>query len=332
LSLPKRRQTRLRRVVRLSQLELLAAINNSATLVSAARATHITQPAASRLLRTLADELGIQLFERSGRTLRPTAAGKTLLQRASAIMADIDRIDNELSAIDEGLTGQVSIGCGVASCYVLIPSAIDLVLKSATQTSVTVHESPMDELVTKLREGKIDLLVGRIENLGKYPDLAIEDLYDPAMTVICGPDHPLASRRNLKWQHVIQQPWILPEAGTPMRTGIEAVFRREKMWPLECVIESSSIQTNVGLLNRRNLLWVLSEDIAGHLQDTKQIKILSVPPMPGPSPFMMAHMRNRAMSPAVGKLADALREVARKIAASHRLPRRHTGGSRRRFS
>jgi DNA-binding transcriptional LysR family regulator len=117
-----------------------------------------------------------------------------------------------------------------------------------------------------------------------------------------------------------------------MRTGIEAVFRREKMWPLECVIESSSIQTNVGLLNRRTLLWVLSEDIARHLQEAKQIKILSVPPMPGPSPFMMAHMRNRALSPAVGKLADALREVARKIATSQRPPRRQIAGSKHRAS
>jgi len=329
LQAPKRQKTRLRRVIRLSQLELLAAINHSATLVSAAKATHITQPAASRLLRTLADELGIQLFERSGRTLRPTAAGKTLLQRANAIIADIDRIDKELAAIDEGLSGQVSIGCGVAACYVLIPSAIDLALQSAPQASITVQEGPMEELVAKLREGNIDLLVGRIENLGAHSDLVMEDLYDPAMTVICGPNNPLVSRRNLRWENVIPQPWILPEIGTPMRSGIEAVFRREKTWPAECMIESSSIQTNVGLLNRRNLLWVLSEDIARHLQDARQIKILSVPPMPGPSPFMMAHLRNRALSPAVGRLTDALREVARKIATSQRPARRHSGPLRK---
>jgi DNA-binding transcriptional LysR family regulator len=114
-----------------------------------------------------------------------------------------------------------------------------------------------------------------------------------------------------------------------MRSGIEAVFRRNKLWPSECIIQSSSIQTNVGLLNRRELLWVLSEDIARHLQETKQIKILSVPPMPGPSPFMMAHMRNRAPSPAVSKLTEALREVARKITTSQRPARRHSGGSRK---
>jgi DNA-binding transcriptional LysR family regulator len=290
---------------------------------------HITQPAASRLLRTLADELGIPLFERAGRTLRPTAAGKTLLQRANAIVADIDRIDKELTAIDQGLTGQVSIGCGVASCYVLIPSAIDLVLQSAPHASITVEEGPMAELIAKLREGNIDLLVGRIENLAAYSDLAIDDLYDPAMTVVCGPNHSLASRRNLKWEHLLQESWILPEAGTPMRSAIEAIFRRNKAWPSHCMIESSSIQTNVGLLNRRDLLWVLSEDIARYLEDVKQIKILSVPPMPGPAPFIMAHVRDRALSPAIGKLAEALRDVARKITTSQRTTRRRAAGSKK---
>lgn len=329
MTAPRRRQTRLRRVIRLSQLELLAAINHSATLGSAAKATHITQPAASRLLRTLADELGIQLFERAGRILHPTAAGKTLLRRANAIVADIDRIDKELTAIDQGLTGQISVGCGVASCYMLIPSAVDQLLQSAPRAAVTVHEGPMEELVAKLREGNIDLLVGRIENLGSHFDLVIEDLYDPAMMVVCGFNNPLASRRNLKWDDVLQQPWILPEVGTPMRSGIEAVFRRNKSWPQNCLIESSSIQTNVGLLNRRELLWVLSEDIAHYFEDLKQLKILSVPPMPGPSPFMMAHARDRSLSPAVEKLAEALREVAQTISTSQTSARRRSGRTKK---
>jgi DNA-binding transcriptional LysR family regulator len=313
-----RRRKRFRRAIRLSQLELLAAINHAATLGSAAKAAHITQPAASRLLRNLADELGVQLFERTGRTLRPTAAGRALLQRANAIVADIDRIDKELEAIDRGLAGRISVGSGIAACYVLTPTAVGLLLKEAPRVSVTVREGPMDELVAKLRDGTIDLMVGRLESSVATPDLVVEDLYDPAMTIVCGPRHPLATKRNLDWNDVLAQQWILPEAGTPMRSGIEAMFRRRKRWPRECLVESSSIQSNVALLNQRDLLWVLSEDVARYFEDMNQLKILPLPFMRGPSPFMMAHLQDRTPSPATAKLADALRQVARQISSSKR--------------
>lgn len=73
--------SRLRRRLRLRQLELLAALDHAPTLSSAARAVHLSQPAASRLLNTAAADLGVELFERSGRSLLPTAAGRTLMRR-----------------------------------------------------------------------------------------------------------------------------------------------------------------------------------------------------------------------------------------------------------
>ena len=68
--------------MRLRQLELLAALARAPTLSAAARAVNLSQPAASKLLNRLAADLGVALFERAGRTLRPTAAGQALLRRA----------------------------------------------------------------------------------------------------------------------------------------------------------------------------------------------------------------------------------------------------------
>src|SRR3954470_23752420 len=125
---PRRRKTRLLSRLRPSQLELLAAMERTETLSAAAREVNLTQPAASRLLRTLASDLNIGLFERVGRTLKPTAAGRTLVRRAAGLIADIDRTQQELEAIDGGLIGAASIGAGVSSCYVIVPRALSLLL------------------------------------------------------------------------------------------------------------------------------------------------------------------------------------------------------------
>ena len=121
---PRKRKTRLLSRLRPSQLELLAAMERTETLSAAAREVNLTQPAASRLLRTLASDLNISLFERVGRTLKPTAAGRTLVRRAAGLIADIDRTQQELEAIDGGLIGAASIGAGVSSCYVIVPRAL----------------------------------------------------------------------------------------------------------------------------------------------------------------------------------------------------------------
>jgi DNA-binding transcriptional LysR family regulator len=297
----------------LPQLELLAALDDAPTLSAAARAARVTQPAASRLLRALADDLDIELFERAGRTLRPTAAGRVLLHRAAGLVAQLDRIQSELDAIDRGLVGSASLGVGVAACYVLVPRAVGLLLKAAPSITVTVREGPMEELIANLRAGRIDLLVGRLDNSGSERDLVSEELYDPPMTIVCGPAHPLAHERALDWDEVLRQQWILPEAGTPMRAGIEAMFRRRRQRPRECLVESSSIQSNVGLLNSHNLLWVLSADIAHYFERLGVLRILALPPMKGPSPFVLAYLHGRRLSPAAQRLADALREAARPL-------------------
>src|ERR1700712_1708138 len=192
---PHKRKTRLLSRLRPSQLELLAAMERTETLSAAAREVNLTQPAASRLLRTLASDLNIRLFERVGRTLKPTAAGRTLVRRAAGLIADIDRTQQELEAIDGGLIGTASIGTGVSSCYVIVPRALSLLLTEAPRINVTVREGPMDELLTRLHTGHIDTPVGRFSSHIQNADIVTRELYRPAVRAVCGPNHPLAKKR-----------------------------------------------------------------------------------------------------------------------------------------
>src|SRR5258707_15628187 len=105
MKVPRKTKARLLSRLRMSQLELLAAMDRSETLSAAAREVNLTQPAASRLLRTLASDLKIDLFERVGRTLKPTTAGRALVRKAASLLADLDRTQQGLEAIDGGLMG-----------------------------------------------------------------------------------------------------------------------------------------------------------------------------------------------------------------------------------
>jgi DNA-binding transcriptional LysR family regulator len=297
--------------LRLSQLELLAAMDRTETLSAAAREVNLTQPAASRLLRELSSDLHVTLFERIGRVLQPTAAGRALIRKSVGFIADLDRTQQELEALDEGLIGTVSIGAGVSSCYVIVPTAIKLLMDQSPKIAVSVREGPMNELLARLRAGQIDLLVGRFGREQETPDIKTQDLYRPNVVAVCGVKNPLASCRSLQWEDLYDHSWIVPEAGTAMRSAVEAHFRKQRRRPRGALIESSSIQANVALLNASPLVWVLSTDVAKYFANMGALHILKVHELPAPGAFVLAQLSNRILSAAAEQLANCLRAAAK---------------------
>ncbi len=303
----------MRNRLRMRQLELLSALDHAPTLSAAAREVNLSQPAASKLLNTLSADLDVALFERAGRTLRPTAAGRALLRRAATFVGDLDRAQGELEAIGAGLVGSVSLGAGVGSCYALVPRALEHLLESAPNIAVRVREGTLDELISGLRGGRLDVIVGRLDVSGAERALVVEELYHPPTCIVCGPRHPLARASKLGWSDVIDREWILPETGTPMRNGLEALFGRVRRRPSRALIESSSIQTNVALMGQRDLLWVLSSDIAGYFAKLGLLRVLPLPRLAGPSPLVFAHLHDRGLPPAAARLVDCLKRATRDL-------------------
>lgn len=301
----------LKHSIRLPQLELLAAMEHAHTLTAAARAVGVPQPSASRLLRELEERAGIELFEKFGRTLRPTRSGRVLLNRAARLIADLDRLEEELDAVEKGLIGTVSIGAGVAPCFILVPRAIADLAQRIPKISVKLKEGRMEELTEELRAGRIDLVVGRIE--GHDNDLEYEALYDPPVKIVCGPNHPFSRRRNVPLNEAIDSQWLLPEEGTAMRRGIEALFRAEAAWPTECLIESSSVQANVALLNACELVWVLSADIATHFASTGQLHIVPVRSLRGPGPVLLTSLKGRKIAEPIRRMQQCLKSAAKSL-------------------
>ena len=103
-----------------------------------------------------------------------------------------------------------------------------------------------------------------------------------------------------------------------MRAGIERVFRRVKRRPARCMIESSSIQTNVSLMNARDMLWVLSEDITAYFEALGLLKRLPVETLRTAAALSAVRMRGRALSQPAERLMECLRIAAKGIAGPPR--------------
>lgn len=319
----------LRRRARLRQLELLAALERAPTLSAAAREARLSQPAASRLLGALSDDLAIDLFEKAGRSLRPTAAGQALIRHAANLIGNLDRAQADIEAIEGGLSGVVAIGAGIGAGYALMPRTLALLLDQAPDIAVNMREGAMEEHFAMLRDGRLDLVVGRVEPALVDRDFVLDELYDPAVQIVAGPQHPLARATSVSWTSLAEQDWILPQMGTPMRAGIERIFRRVKRRPRHCMIESSSIQTNVSLMNARNMLWVLSEDITAYFERLRLLKRLPLETLRMAAPLSAMRVRGRSLSPATERLIGCLRRAADEISSATDTARRPPGAGSR---
>ena len=307
----------LRRRVRLRQLELLAALEHAQTLSAAARETRLSQPAASKLLASLSDDLAIALFEKSGRSLRPTAAGRALIRHAANLVGHLDRAQADIEAIESGLSGVVAVGAGIGACYVLMPRALSLLLDQAPDIVVTMREGAMEEHFAMLHDGRLDLVVGRVEPALVDREFLLDDLYDPPIHIVAGAQHPLAQAGPVTWAKLAEQEWILPQEGTPMRAALERIFRRVKKRPARCMVESSSIQTNVSLMNSRDMLWLLSDDIAVYFEQLGLLRRLAVEVSRTAAALSVMRVRGRSLSPAAERLMSCLQMAAREIVESH---------------
>ena len=120
---------------------------------------HRTQPALTSSIRRLEQACGAALFEKAGRGIRLTAAGKVLLKWAQRMRFDVEDAKRELGAIGKGLAGHVRIGIVPTAAQFLLPSVAHRLLKEAPQASMRTVVGLVDTLRPMLRAGEIDLMV-----------------------------------------------------------------------------------------------------------------------------------------------------------------------------
>lgn len=141
----------------LQQLRYIVAIDRYRNFAKAASELNVTQPTLSALLVKLEDELGVRLFERSNKSVRPTAIGETVIRQAGAVLSSAGRIEETVAEQRGEVCGSLSVGVGPTIAPYLMPWFIKKYTGSYPAVKLTVNEMKGDAIVEFLRLGKIDL-------------------------------------------------------------------------------------------------------------------------------------------------------------------------------
>ena len=141
----------------LQQLKYIVAIDRYRNFAKAAAELDVTQPTLSALLLKLEEELGVRLFERSNKSVCPTAIGETVIRQAQKILGQTELISETIAEQKGEVAGSLSIGIGPSIAPYLMPWFIKKYTDSYSDVNLTVNEMKGDAVIESLRLGKIDI-------------------------------------------------------------------------------------------------------------------------------------------------------------------------------
>ena len=302
------------------QLLLLLHLHEQRSVLRAAEAASMTQPAASKLLAEMEDMLGVKLFERHARGVAPTWYGHVLIRRARAAMSEIGRAQEEIAALRAGRMGQASIGTVVNPGTNLVPQAIAEVKREFPDILVRVEMDYSRPLVAKLLDGQLDIVIGRILGPEGVGELEFEPLADEPHSVIARAGHPLASRANLQHADLVRHGWILPPADSVLRARLDSMFMEHGVQTPTNAIETSSLPVTSTLLRGSDMLTALPVESVAPLIQAKLLTVLPIELGVRMESFGIIRRRDYILPPGAERILQALRSTARRLYPGLRSP------------
>ncbi len=173
------------------RLKYFATVAELGSFTKAAERLHVAQPAVSRQVQHLEEELGLELFSRAGRHIRSTDAGEALLRHARTIERDIERLIEDMQSRKETPKGRVILGIPPALADIVIPSIVARVQHEYPFISLAIAEGVSTILSEWVQINKVDLAILGLAHEGQVellPGLKLEVLVCEDMVVIERPN------------------------------------------------------------------------------------------------------------------------------------------------
>ncbi len=212
------------------QIEYAVGVADHGGFVRAARALHVAQPSLSQGVARLEAELGVQLFHRLGRTVKPTDAGLAFLGPARQVLADLQVLETSVAATAGLERGTLAI-CALPTLAVE-PLAELVGRYRRTHPGITVrleHPESVDTLAGRIRDGGAEIGLTELPVAGSPSDpagLVTWEVLRQDFLVVLPPDSPLRGRARLRADDLVGVPLVTTPVGTSIRRILEAAFTR----------------------------------------------------------------------------------------------------------
>ncbi len=236
----------------IANLTAFIAVAETNSFSLAAERLYLTQPAVSKRISSLEQILNIKLFDRIGRIIQLTEAGKALLPYAYQILIEINDASRKLSNLQKEVTGQLTIATSHHIGLHRLPPILRTFTKNYPQVNLDIHFLDSEKAYEEVLQGRVELAIITLATNTLSP-LKATTIWIDQLDFVCSQDNPLSQYQQLNLATLSNYPAIFPGVGTFTHDLIEKCFSKVKLKPL--VTMSTNYMETIKMLVSIGFAW-----------------------------------------------------------------------------
>ncbi|MFE7278527.1 LysR family transcriptional regulator [Streptomyces sp. NPDC057623] len=229
----------------IKQLRAIVTVAEVGSVTRAAELLHLVQPAVTRQIRTLEQELGIPLFERTGQGMRPTDAGAIMVDRARRALNELERARAEVQPTPGEVSGIVTVGLLESTSDLLAEPLVTAVARDHPGVELRLMTAYSGHLQQWLDQGDLDLTL--LYNLDSTPSLNVRPLMREHLWAVAPPSAGLHASRPVPFAEAARNPLVMPASGHALRSLIDAAAAKAGA-DLEVAVQTNSMRVQKQLV------------------------------------------------------------------------------------
>ncbi len=248
------------------RLVVFRAVAEQRSFRKAAEELYLTQPAVSLQIKALEEDLGVQLFDRTGQHIALTEVGRILLEFSRQASALLSQAEREIAGASGEHTGELALGASTTIAQYVLPRVLNEFKREYPRVHPTLISGNTEHIVDAVEQQKIAL--GFIEGPARSRDVKTEPFLEDELVLIASTAHELAERNLISCAELANTPLLMRERGSGTRHVIEMALERQnvKRSALQIVMELDSTEAiksaveaglGIGFVSR----WALTKDL-----------------------------------------------------------------------
>lgn len=230
----------------LADLRAFVTVGELQSFAAAAKALHLSQPALSRRISHLEGLLDVRLFDRTTRSVELTQLGQRFLSQVRSVITDLDRSVVDLHDVAHIEAGDVTVGCVFSAVHHFLPGVIRSFREQHPHVLVRIIEEGADEVLASVKSGEADFALNYTGM--QDPEVAFTPLLKERFVLACPVGHPLAKRRSVRWEEIVDYPYALVSHASRNRVLIDQALAEVTPLPRP-VCEFRHISTLIGFVD-----------------------------------------------------------------------------------
>jgi LysR family pca operon transcriptional activator len=297
--------------IKLRHLEAFVEVARNKSIQKAAHALHVSQPAVTKTMRELEESLGVSVYERDGRGIRLTNQGEIFLRHAGAALVSVRQ---GLDSVSDGRTGElqpIRVGALPTVSSLIMPRAIELFLQEQPERRIRIVTGENAAILEQLRQGELDLVVGRLAGAELMVGLSFEHLYSEAVRFVVRAGHPLSRASGSVLERTADHLVLMPTPASIIRPYVDRLLIANGVHAFPRQIETVSDTFARAFLRMNDAVWIISAGVVANDLADGTLVALPVDTTHTMGPVGLTMRADGPIRPGTELLARAIRAASR---------------------